>query len=135
MKNVGMRLGKPPNSAAEEVGWAPSRKTLVAAAVRVTTTGSRSAAAYHCNPTRQRTIRRSNPTMPLLPSVTASTTSAARKGPKPTIGLGARSKEYRIQGHYESAKAKGWRTKKLMSGCLLIKEASAMTVIRAVLGW
>src|SRR5215216_1472835 len=118
MKNVGMRLDQPPNSAAEEVGWAPSKKTLIATAVRVITTGSRSATAYQRSPTRQRTIRRSNPSTPLLPSVTASTKNAARKG-KPTIGVGERSKEYRIQGHHESAQAS---TKNVMSGYLLIKD-------------
>src|SRR5829696_2104283 len=117
-KNVGMRLDQPPNSAAEEVGWAPSRRTLIATAVRVTTTGSRSATAYHRSPTRQRTIRRSNPSTPLSPSVTASTKNAARKG-KPTIGVGERSKEYRIQGHHERAQAS---TKNVMSGYLLIKD-------------
>src|SRR5215211_1341271 len=119
MKNVGMRLDQPPTSAAAEIRWAPSRKTLSAAAVRVTPIGRPSGAAYHCNPTRQRTIRRSNPTTPVLPRVRASTTSAARKGPKPTIGVGNRSKEYRIQGHHDRAQAS---TKNVMSGYLLIKD-------------
>src|SRR5215211_3328523 len=118
-KNICKKLDKPPNSAAEEVRWAPSKKTLSSAAVRVTTMGRRSATAYHLSPTRQRTIRRSNPTTPLLPSVSASTISAARKGPKPTIGLGKRSKEYRIQGHHDRAQAS---TKNVMSGYLLIKD-------------
>src|SRR5829696_9257479 len=122
MKNVGMRLVQPPNSAAEEEGWAPSRKTLIAAAVRVTPIGRPSAAAYHCTPTRQRTIRRSNPTTPVLPRVRASTTSAARKGPKPTIGVGNRSKEYRIQGHHDRAHAS---TKDGMSAYLLIKDTTS----------
>src|SRR5215213_10345675 len=102
-KNSSKKLDQPPKSATEDVRCAPSKKTLSAAAARVTTIGSRSATAYHWIPTRQRTIRRSNPTTPLLPSVIASTTSAARKGPKPTIGLGKRSKEYRIQGHHDRA--------------------------------
>src|SRR5215218_3862382 len=118
-KNVCKRVDQPPSSAAEEVVWAPSKKTLSAAAVRETTMGSRSATAYHLSPTRQRTIRRSNPMTPLLPSVSASTISAARKGPKPMIGLGARSKEYRIQGHHESAKAS---TKNAASGYLLTND-------------
>src|SRR5918995_2908224 len=118
MKNVGMRLSKPPNSAAEEEGWAPSSKTLSATAVRVTTMGSKSAAAYHCTPTRQRTIRRSNPTTPVLPRVIANTTNAATKGPG-TMGLGERSRAYRDQAHHESAKAS---TKNAMSGYLLTKD-------------
>src|SRR5215217_1414907 len=114
MKNVGMRLGKPPNPAAEEEGWAPSRKTLIAAALRATPTGSRSAAAYQRSPTRQRTIRRSKSTTPVFPRVIASTRSAATKGPKPTMGRGKRSKAYRIEGHHESAQAS---TKNVTSGC------------------
>src|SRR5919107_6338751 len=115
MKNVGMRLGKPPNSAAEEEGWAPSSRMLSATAVRVTTMGSRSAAAYHCTPTRQRTIRRSNSTTPVLPRVIANTINAATKGPG-AMGVGARSRAYRGQPHHESAQAS---TKNVMSGYLL----------------
>src|SRR5918994_4727921 len=102
-KNVEKRPTQPLSST-EEGAWAPNR-TLNIAAARLIATGSKRATAYHLSPTRQRTIRRSNPTTPLLPSVSASTISAARKGPKPTIGLGERSKEYRIQAHHESAQA------------------------------
>src|SRR5829696_3433918 len=101
MKNVEKRLVQPPNST-DEGAWAPNR-TLNTAAVRAIATGSKRATAYHLSPTRHRTIRRSNPTTPDLPRVIASTTIAARKGPKPTMGWGRRSRAYRIEGHHESA--------------------------------
>src|SRR5687768_8668238 len=101
MKNVEKRLVQPPSST-EEGAWAPNR-TLNTAAVRAIATGSKRATAYHRNPTRQRTVRCSNPPTPVLPRVIASTTSAARKGPKPAIGEGERSRAYRIQGHHERA--------------------------------
>jgi hypothetical protein len=78
-----------PLSTAEEAR-ASNRRTLSAAAAPEITTGSRSATAYQRNPTRQRTIRRSSPTTPILPWTTASTTSAARKGPKPIMVPGTR---------------------------------------------
>src|SRR5215213_15304 len=59
-KNSSKKLDQPPKSATEDVRCAPSKKTLSAAAARMTTIGSRSATAYHWSPTRQRTIRRSN---------------------------------------------------------------------------
>src|SRR5215207_3386712 len=93
--------------------------TLNAAAARAIATGSKRATAYHTGAMLQRTIRRSKPTMPVLPLVSASTTSAARKGPKPTMGWGERSRAYRIEGHHESAYVK---TKNVMSGCLLIND-------------
>src|SRR5919112_5057404 len=114
MKNVEKRLVQPPNSTGEGV-WAPNR-TLNTAAARAIATGSKSATAYHTGATRQRIIRRSNPTIPVLPWVIPSTTSAARKGPKPTIGWGERSRAYRIEGHHERAQAS---TKNAMSGYLL----------------
>src|SRR5688500_1083619 len=101
MKNVEKSPVQPPNST-DEGGWAPNR-TLITAAARLIATGSKRATAYHLSPTRQRTIRRSTPTTPVLPLVRASTTSAARKGPKPTIGWGRRSRAYRIEGHHERA--------------------------------
>src|SRR5215210_544897 len=114
---VEKRPVQPPRSAAEGA-WAPSR-TFSAVAARAIPTGSKSATAYHLIPTRQRTIRRSRPPIPLLPWVMASTTSAARKGPKEAMGVGERPKAYRIQGHHESAKAS---TKNAMSGCRFTKD-------------
>jgi hypothetical protein len=76
---------------------------LDSAAARLIATGINSAAAYHPSPTRHWTIRRSNPSTPVLPLVIASTASAARKGPKPAMGEGARSYAYRIQGHHDRA--------------------------------
>ena len=64
---------------------------LDSAAAKLIATGIKSAAAYHPSPTRHRTIRRSNSSTPVLPPVIASTTSAARKGPNPTMGEGERS--------------------------------------------
>jgi hypothetical protein len=49
----------------------------------------------------------------------ASTTSAARKGPKEAMGVGERPKAYRIQGHHESAQVS---TKNAMSGCRFTKD-------------
>src|SRR5918997_2903742 len=114
---VEKRPVQPPRSAAEGA-WAPSR-TFSAVTARAIPTGSKSATAYHLIPTRQRTIRRSRPPIPLLPWVMASTTSAARKGPKEAMGAGERPKAYRIQGHHESAKAS---TKNAMSGCRFTKD-------------
>src|SRR5215204_4747472 len=118
MANNTKRFDQPPNSPEEGVR-APSKKTFSAAPTAVRPTGSRSATAYQRGPTRQRTIRRNKPPIPVLPRVKASTTSAARKGPKPTMGWGRRSRAYRIEGHHESAQAS---TKNEASGYLLIKD-------------
>src|SRR5215207_11173593 len=96
-----MRIGQAPSSA-DEGGLAPSR-TLSPVAPRAIATGSNSAAAYHSGATRQRTIRRTRIITAALPPVSARTTTAAKKGPKPTMGLGESPKAYRGQGHYENA--------------------------------
>src|SRR3712207_2176790 len=101
MAKVEKRPVQPPNSAVDGA-WAPNR-TLNAAAASVIDTGSKRATAYHPNPTRHCTIRRSNRTILVFPLVMASMRTAARKGPKPAMGVGTRSKAYRIQGHHESA--------------------------------
>src|SRR5215204_5498082 len=97
-----MRLGQVPSSA-EEGGLAPSR-TLSTVAPRAIATGSKSAAAYHSPATRQRTIRRSRIITAALPPLSARTKTAAKKGPKPTMGLGCESpRAYRGHGHHENA--------------------------------
>src|SRR5215210_4036293 len=127
---VEKRPVQPPISAAEGA-WAPSR-TFSAVAARAIPTGSKSATAYHLIPTRQRTIRRSRPPIPLLPWVMASTTSAARKGPKEAMGVGERPKAYRIQGHHESAQVS---TKNATSGCRFTKDTVHLLPCRVTGSW
>ena len=50
---------------------------------------------------------------PALPSVSASTTIAARNGPKLAIGFGKAPNSYRIHGHHDNAYA---RMKNVVSG-------------------
>jgi hypothetical protein len=77
--------------------------TLSTVATAVSTTGSNSATTYHPGATRQRTILRKSPTSPALPSVSASTTIAATKGPKLATGFGNSPSAYRGHAHHDNA--------------------------------
>ena len=92
--------------------------TLSIVATAVSTAGSNSATAYQPGATRQRIILRNRPISPVLPSVSASTTIAARKGPKLAIGFGKTPSAYGIHAHQDNAYA---RTKKVVNRWRLIK--------------
>src|SRR5215216_2581646 len=88
---------------------------FIPAATLVMTTGTRTDTPYQPSPTRHFTTRYSK----VIYSDAAeckngSTRSAARNGPKPTIGDGARSRAYEGHGHHENAHG---RNKNVTSGC------------------
>ena len=97
----GMAVQRPSSAA---VGASAPSATFNSAAPPDTATGSSRATTHQPRPTRQRIMRRSKPRMPALPSVRASTTSAARNGPKLAIGIGIRPNVCRGHGHHDRRK-------------------------------
>src|SRR5919112_2749982 len=111
-RNVAPTCGQPCSAA--DVGVSAPSATLTTAAVVAKTIGPSNATAYQRAPARHCTMLLSNATTPRRPRVAASTTTAARNGPKPMIGDGDQPKGYSNAGHQDNPNASA---KNATSGC------------------